>query len=798
MLQFEWPQFTGDSTLSRFSSGPAPSSSAILWKANVPGIQSFITAFDGMVFVTTNSSVIALDRDTGNIHWSTEIPMNGTWPVAYKIDNTHLIVESTCLDTETGHILWTSILFCADTGNFNTNVYSEVEKMFYVKNLSYIDAWSFSDPSKPPTLAWRTYVPGGGRVGSGVAYGNGMVFPGSFQNLQVAIDAKTGNIVWTTRTKSPMIFSGSYYQGRFLRGGTDDNTMYCFNATNGNTIWTYSVNSNGYFTSGTAAAYGMIYEPNKDGNIYAIDIATGKLVWKYKGPGTMIFPGTPVVADGKVYVTTGQNATFGEEKGASEFACLNAYTGEVVWKLPIEAFAPRESVAVAYGKLYLIPGDVTTAVDAISGSEYLAQGQVWAIGCISSQVSNGSWPMFRHDASRSSIGTGGPSNLTLVWKFATDGAVMSSPSIVNGILYIGSQDKNVYAIDAWSGTLIWNFTTAGTIESSPAVVDGKVFVGSDDGYIYCLDAQKGDILWKRFVNGDSPVTSGAAVMLRSSPAVADNIVYIGSVDGNLYALNINSGAIVWKFETQGPITSSPTISDGMVYVTSEEPTEGALYKVNANTGELIWRKPLQYQHTFTGGTDMQGTPTVANGMVFASTDLSEYYGIDVATSDTVWTFANPDAIEFIVSSPIYLDGKLFIIDKYDIACLNATTGKKIWSSYSGDELYVSPSYADGNLYVVTSQRHIFIINATNGDRALAYTTPSASWSSPTLSNGRLYIGNNDWNIYCLTSSNTNGATPPQVNQSLQETQYIIIVGVSVMIAMVSFAVYAYFRLRKKK
>jgi outer membrane protein assembly factor BamB len=318
-----------------------------------------------------------------------------------------MIVESICLNPQTGQILWTSSNFCADTGNFNANVYSPEEKMFYIKDLSYVDAWSFSDPSKLPILVWSTYVPGGGRVGSGITYGDGKVFPGSFTDLQMALDAKTGNVLWTARTKTPMIFSGSYYQGRFLRGGTDDNTMYCFNATNGNIIWTYNADSVGYFVSGTAAAYGMIYEPNKDGNIYAIDIDTGRLVWKYQGPGTMLFPGMPTVADGKLYVTSGQNATFGAEIGGSQFECLNAYTGEVIWKLSMEAFAPRESVAIAYGRLFLIPGDVTTAVDAYSGSEYVVKGQVWAFGSNNSQVSDGDWSMFRHDSVRSSIGTGG-------------------------------------------------------------------------------------------------------------------------------------------------------------------------------------------------------------------------------------------------------------------------------------------------------------------------------------------------------------------------------------------------------
>ena len=83
---------------------------------------------------------------------------------------------------------------------------------------------------------------------------------------------------------------------------------------------------------------------------------------------------------------------------------------------------------------------------------------------------------------------------------------MSSPSIEDGILYVGSQDKKVYAIDAWSGELIWSYPTQGTIESSPAVVNGKVSIGSDDGYVYCLDAYNGRLLWKRDVNGDLPKT----------------------------------------------------------------------------------------------------------------------------------------------------------------------------------------------------------------------------------------------------------------------------------------------------
>jgi outer membrane protein assembly factor BamB len=804
LLQYEWPQFQGDSSFTRFSAGPAPDTSAILWKANITGIQSYIAAFDGMVFVATNTSVVALDKDTGNVLWKKNIPKpgtwhwNGTWPVAYKIDDKHMVVESSCLDPKTGDILWTSSTFSADTGIFNANVYSLEEKMFYTKIDSYIEAWDFSDPSNPPTLAWTTYVPGGGKTGIGTTYGDGKVFPGSFENHQMALDAKTGAVVWDTLTKGPMIFNGAYSDGRFFRGGTDDNTLYCFNATNGQILWAYTppADTDGYFVTGCAVAYGMVYEMNKDGYLYAIDIETGNLVWKYKGPdATLLWPGMPTVADGKVYVTTGEVAEYGGQVGISEFACLNAYTGQPIWKLPIEALAPRESVAVAYGYLYLIPGNVTTAVDSISGSEYAIIDEVWAIGTSTIPVS--SWPMWRADPAHSSTAQAGPSNLTLAWKFTTNGAVISSPSVADGIVYVGSQDRNIYALGAWSGNLIWNFTTQDAIESSPAVANGKVYTGGDDGYVYCLDAYKGTLIWKTFVNGDLPFTFGSLVF-KSSPAVSGGKVYIGSLDGYLYALDANNGNIVWKTKTDGEIGSSPAVADGAVYFTSEEPTAGALYKLDANTGAVIWKQQLPYEYQFTGGTEMLGSPSVAAGMVFASSNLRTYYGINATTGDIVWTFTDPDAMEFIVSSPIYVNGELFIVDKFNIACLNTTNGHTIWSFFTGDELYVSPSYADSKLYVVTSQRHIYILDAiNNGTKLASFTTPSSSWSSPTISYGKLYVGNNDWNVYCFSNYVTYEEPSPPESGTSGGCIFVVAV-IAVIVAAVAVAVGYALRKRTKK
>ncbi|TFH25372.1 hypothetical protein E4G67_01055 [Candidatus Bathyarchaeota archaeon] len=387
--------------------------------------------------------------------------------------------------------------------------------------------------------------------------------------------------------------------------------------------------------------------------------------------------------------------------------------------------------------------------------------------------------------------------MSLAWHFTTNGSVISSPSVVNGIAYVGSQDKSIYALGAWSGNLIWKFTTQDAQVSSPAIVNGKVYTGGDDGYVYCLDAYTGALNWKTFVNGDLPYTYGSFV-LKSSPAVFDGKVFVGSLNNYMYALNAKSGDVVWKFKTDGPILSSPAVVEGGVYFTSEEPTSGVLYRLDSSSGSVIWKLPLPYEYQFTGGTEMIGSPSVANGMVFASSNLRTYYGLNATSGSIIWTFRDPAAMEFIVSSPIYVNGQLYVIDKFSMTSLNATNGNANWSFFTGDELYASPSFSDGKIYMMTSQRHIFVLDANNnGSKIASYTTPSGSWSSPTIANGRLYIGNHDWNVYCFANTITATVNSP-AGSNLNSPSSTIVFALIVAIVALAVVTLFYFSRKLKK
>ena len=75
------------------------------------------------------------------------------------------------------------------------------------------------------------------------------------------------------------------------------------------------------------------------------------------------------------------------------------------------------------------------------------------------------------------------------------------------------------------------------MDSSPAISGGFVFVGSDDDNVYCLNASTGDRVWN--------YTTGSAI--NSSPTVEGGFVYIGGCDGNFYCLNDSIGTKVWNY-----------------------------------------------------------------------------------------------------------------------------------------------------------------------------------------------------------------------------------------------------------
>ena len=95
----------------------------------------------------------------------------------------------------------------------------------------------------------------------------------------------------------------------------------------------------------------------------------------------------------------------------------------------------------------------------------------------------------------------------LAWKFKTAGRVISSPVVVNDVIYVGSTDGGLYAVNRADGTQRWKFQSQGPVNSSPAVANGLVYVGSVDGNVYAIDAATGAERWKFATRGERRFTA---------------------------------------------------------------------------------------------------------------------------------------------------------------------------------------------------------------------------------------------------------------------------------------------------
>jgi len=223
------------------------------------------------------------------------------------------------------------------------------------------------------------------------------------------------------------------------------------------------------------------------------------------------------------------------------------------------------------------------------------------------------------------------------WKIDTGGRVRSTPAVADGFVYFVSDDGFLYRVAASDGRFSWRFDlhSAGIarvlpsmyppfsydyLSSSPTVHEGVVFVGSADGRLYAIDAATGEEKWRFTTEG----------RIRSTPKIHDKSVYFGSWDHHLYALNVDSGRQIWRFDTGGVVQGSPAIGGGRVYVGSRNPK---VFAVDAKTGKPVW----EFEHK--DGSWVESSGVYRDGVLYiGSSDALTLFAFDGATGSVKWKY----------------------------------------------------------------------------------------------------------------------------------------------------------------
>ena len=426
---------------------------------------------------------------------------------------------------------------------------------------------------------------------------------------------------------------------------TQDSSIDSQNVQTLNVSWTFKLT--GFSEWGAAATNplilnNMVYLQDLKSNVFAIDLATGKLLWQKDYNLDNFGPNGPAIGWDKLFVP----------KGHYEVAALSLKDGRELWstKLSDKSNVGIDIQIIAYNNMVFVatvPG--STNEDFYTGGGHgivfaLQQNTgktLWKFNTVDSddiwgnpQVNSGggSWypPAIDTETGITYWGTGNPAPVPGTEEFPS-GSSRPGPNLCS---------DSMLALDSSTGKLLWfNQVKPHDLfdldfQSSPilttAMINGKqtrIVIGSGKlGKVYAFDRKTGEIYWQTPVGlhqndeltdlptGTTTVLPGPEGGVLTPMACADNILYVPVIN--------EAG----DFTPTGFIESADESEHGT----------GELVAIDVSTGHSIWNK--SFDSMTIGGA------TIVNDLVFTSTLDGMIYTLDKKTGAEVWTYQAPGGI----------------------------------------------------------------------------------------------------------------------------------------------------------
>jgi outer membrane protein assembly factor BamB len=226
------------------------------------------------------------------------------------------------------------------------------------------------------------------------------------------------------------------------------------------------------------------------------------------------------------------------------------------------------------------------------------------------------WPLFRGNALQTGVASSGlPDTLQELWRFDAKDTIEGAPAVAGGLVYVGSGDEHLYAVNLTDGKQKWGFK-AGPFKASPSVRGDAVYAGDSDGKFYCVDAVTGKQRWSFETSGE--IVGGANFV--------GDLVLFGSYDETLYCLTPD-GKQKWQFKTSGPFNGSPAVADGKTFVAG---CDSNVHVLDVAKGTELTAVDL--------GSQSGATAAVSGDFLYVGTMGNRVQAIDWKKGTAAWTF----------------------------------------------------------------------------------------------------------------------------------------------------------------
>jgi outer membrane protein assembly factor BamB len=609
--------------------------------------------------------------------------------------------------------------------------------------VTYDLLWTFN------TILNNSY---GSILSSSPAVINGAVYIGGDDGNFYAINATTGNCLWRHKlgdfqVNSPAVVGGMVYVSVW------DGKDYALNAATGQTIWSYS---HMYSYSSPAVSNGIYYACSSGvygGCLNALNASTGSLIWSTAvGSGDA----TPVIVGDTLYLSDSGSAY-----------ALDSSNGALKWNSTLRAGATYNSPTVANGIVYVgCEGNDFYALNASSGlsiwnctlspsdgSTPAVIGGVVYVGCSSNGVTSGVYAL--------NASTGAK-----IWNYQTS-IWDSSLSVAGGVVY-ACNSEGVHALNANTGTLIWIYNLGNTnINSAPAVAGGVLFVKSGNGYLYAFgkSSQPTISLQPNFgFSGTSVTISGSGFASGSSVTITFGGAPISLNNSAVDSLGHIAGAFTIPSSTPGHyqinvadtsgnaafasyLIVAPTTVSWPMYMHDLQHS-GSPDNTSAIDNSLLWKFSVDRANNI---IRVASSAAVIGGIVYDASQNCYVYALDAYTGACYWKFSLGGIST--LSSPVIVDGVVYIGGDHGVYAINAYSGTKIWNNASPRVVFSAPAVSNGVVYAGSFIDGIFAFRASDGVQLWRYPTIGEVDTSPAVSGNTVYAGSEDGDIYALNTAN---------------------------------------------
>jgi polyvinyl alcohol dehydrogenase (cytochrome) len=389
----------------------------------------------------------------------------------------------------------------------------------------------------------------------------------------------------------------------------------------------------------------------------------------------------------------------------------------------------------------------------------------------------------RHAVNEQDIGPDNVASLVEKWRWPAEGdgpGMTGTPAVVDGVVYFGTWQGEVVALNALDGSLVWRVrVTDMAVDSSPCVTGDRVYVGTaghailpgtpgndgNRGTVFALDRATGDEVWSRRLEPDV-----SSIHLWGSPVHVpdEDLVVIGVASnevvgiapefvfrGSVMALHAETGEPAWQvYLTDGDETSGTGVSvwstaavdpsRGMLFIGTGQnhsppasPYSDSLVAIDYRAGELAWHRQYTADDVFVMLGDFAG--------VYDGPDL------DIGAGPNLFQVDGQDVVGVADKGGVY-------------AAFDRDLGEDVWTTEEltpGSNLggvMGTAAYHDGRLYLVSNHMggvntsELFSVDAITGDIQWRADLPAPVFGETTLANGVVYVGTINGQVFGIDAA----------------------------------------------